>query len=301
MSMKLNYYIPFRAQVGQDAQLAVKENLINIEGTAIDASVNTNKWQVPEEDLDFFAQSLEGAQMRIDHAESALAVIDKVPEARRNGQEVLFRGEIGDATIIQKVLRGYLTHVSVQVDSDNVECSKCHEPSRKEGILVHLCPGAWEIVHKPRVRELSIVASPAYKNTEFKPVGFAAAMNASQKKRAQNDYEDVVKRFLRVNEKLNSLMEMERDTQMLKLEDLGLKIAKMKRDEAKVAKDQEYLHAESEEKKPGDVMSEFIRATRELNLKQSTHTAMQLEKLFEYKAQLEAFGDFFGYLKTLSG
>jgi antitoxin component HigA of HigAB toxin-antitoxin module len=47
-------------------------------------------------------------------------------------------------------------------------------------MLVHLCPGAWEIVHKPKVRELSIVASPAYKTTEFHPVGFAAAMNDSQ-------------------------------------------------------------------------------------------------------------------------
>ena len=36
--------------------------------------------------------------------------------------------------------------------------------------LIHLCPGAWEIVHKPMVRELSIVASPAYKTTEFKPL-----------------------------------------------------------------------------------------------------------------------------------
>jgi hypothetical protein len=35
-------------------------------------------------------------------------------------------------------------------------------------------------VHKPKVRELSIVASPAYQTTEFKPVGFAAAMNEGQ-------------------------------------------------------------------------------------------------------------------------
>lgn len=178
--MELKYYVPFKAQIGQDAQLAVKENLINIEGTAIDSSVNSNKWQVPAEDLDFFVQTLIGAQMRIDHAESAMAVIGKVPEAKRLGDTAWFRAEIGEASIIQKVLRGYLTHVSVQVDSDNVECSKCHKPSRNEGMLVHLCPGAWEVVHKPKVRELSIVASPAYKHTEFKPVGFAAAMNESQ-------------------------------------------------------------------------------------------------------------------------
>jgi hypothetical protein len=178
--MQLKYFVPFKAQDGQTADLALKEKLLNIEGVAIDTSVNSNKWQVPEEDLDYFVSTLLGAQLRIDHAESAMAVIGKVPEAKRTDQAAWFRAEIGELSIIEKVLRGYLTHVSVQVDSDEVECSKCHKPTRKEGMLVHLCPGAWEVVHKPKVRELSIVASPAYQNTEFKPVGFAAAMNSDQ-------------------------------------------------------------------------------------------------------------------------
>jgi hypothetical protein len=178
--MQLRYFVPFKAQEGVDAQYALKEKLLNIEGVAVDSSVNLNKWQVPEEDLDFFVSTLIGAQLRIDHAESAMAVIGKVPEGKRLGSTVQFRAEIGDAAIIEKVIRGYLTHVSVQVDSDDVECSKCKRPTRKEGILVHLCPGAWEIVHKPKVRELSIVASPAYKNTTFAPLGFAAAMNEDQ-------------------------------------------------------------------------------------------------------------------------
>jgi hypothetical protein len=92
----------------------------------------------------------------------------------------LFRAEVGEKKLIEKILRNYVSYVSAQVDSDDVECSKCKKPTRKEGMLIHLCPGAWEIVHKPKVRELSIVASPAYQTTEFKPVGFAAAMNESQ-------------------------------------------------------------------------------------------------------------------------
>jgi hypothetical protein len=179
--MQLRYFVPFKAQEGVDAQYVLKEKLLNIEGEAIDDSVNLNKWQVPAEDLDFFVSSLIGAQLRIDHAESAMAVIGKVPEGKREGNIVRFRAEIGDEAIIEKVLRGYLSHVSVQVDSDDIECSRCKRPTRKEGVLIHLCPGAWEIVHKPKVRELSIVASPAYKNTTFAPLGFAAAMNESQK------------------------------------------------------------------------------------------------------------------------
>jgi hypothetical protein len=178
--MQLRYFVPFKAQQGADSQYALKEKLLNIDGIAVDTSVNLNKWQVPEEDLDFFVSTLIGAQLRVDHAESAMAVIGKVPEGKRVGNTVAFRAEVGDEAIIEKIIRGYLTHVSVQVDSDDVECSKCKRPTRKEGILIHLCPGAWEIVHKPRVRELSIVASPAYKNTSFQPLGFAAAMNEDQ-------------------------------------------------------------------------------------------------------------------------
>jgi hypothetical protein len=184
--MQLKYYVPFKAQEGVDAQFALKERLINIEGLAVDTSVNKNKWQVPEEDLDFFTATLKDAQLRADHAESVFMFVGKVPEARRQGQEVYFRAEVGgEEKLIDKILRGYVKYVSVQVDSDDVECCKCKKLTRKEGLLVHLCPDAWEIVHKPRVRELSIVASPAYEKTEFKPVGFAAAMDLNQQEAAR--------------------------------------------------------------------------------------------------------------------
>ncbi len=56
--MQLRYFVPFKAQEGVSAEFALKEKLLNIEGVAIDTSVNANKWQVPEEDLDFFVQNL---------------------------------------------------------------------------------------------------------------------------------------------------------------------------------------------------------------------------------------------------
>jgi hypothetical protein len=180
MSLNLRFYVPFEAQKGQDAQYALKEKLLNIEGVAIDTSVNANKWSVLEEDLRYIEESLKAAQLRVDHAESALMIVGKVTDAWREGGQVKFRAEVGEEKLIEKILRGYITHVSAQVDSDDVECSKCQRLTRKEGVLIHLCPGAWEVVHKPKVRELSIVASPAYKNTSFQPLGFAAAMNDGQ-------------------------------------------------------------------------------------------------------------------------
>jgi hypothetical protein len=180
--MQLRYYVPFKAvqSADQKAQFPIKEQLVVIEGVAIDTSVNKNKWQVPREDLEYIVETLKGAQLRVDHAESALMVVGKVVDASLDGDRVLFRAEVGDERLIDKIIRGYVTHVSIQVDSDEVECSKCKRPTRKEGRLVHLCPGAWEVVRKPKVRELSIVASPAYENTSFQPLGFYAAMNEAQ-------------------------------------------------------------------------------------------------------------------------
>jgi hypothetical protein len=180
LKLQLRYFVPFKAKEGINADLALKEKLLNIEGVAIDTSVNANKWSILNEDLDFVANSLAGAQLRVDHTESVLMVVGKVSATKRVGDQVLFSAEVGDEKLIEKILRGYVNHVSIQVDSNDVECSQCKKQTRSEGMLVHLCPGAWEIVRKPRVRELSIVASPAYENTAFKPVGFGAAMNQNQ-------------------------------------------------------------------------------------------------------------------------
>jgi hypothetical protein len=184
-ALTLKYMMNFNAD-RTNPNFALQEGLLNIEGEAIDTSVNTNKWQVPQQDLDFFVSTLSTAMMRVDHAESALAVIGRITKAVRDDSRVLFRAEVGDRAVIEKILRGYLQHVSAQVDSDDVECSSCGRQTRKEGQLIHLCPDAWEIVHKPRVRELSIVASPAYKTTTFGPMGFYNAMNASQRCRSDD-------------------------------------------------------------------------------------------------------------------
>jgi hypothetical protein len=230
--MQWKYFITFKA-ADVDAQMAIRERLLPIEGIAIDTSVNANKWQVPPEDLDFFVSSLQGSQLRIDHAESAMAVIGKVPQASRLGDAVQFRAEIGDLPIIEKVLRGYLTHVSVQVDSDDVQCSACGKPSRTEGMLTHLCPGAWEIVHKPRVRELSIVASPAYKNTEFKPLGFAAAMNDSQ-----NCYQNADQVMQRVKVLIRKVWELKEDDQIARKVNLLSRISKLADDIPRLRKEE---------------------------------------------------------------
>jgi hypothetical protein len=73
--------------------------------------------------------------------------------------------------------------VSPQVVSDNIVCSLCQGKTRDANMrMIHLCSGAWEVVHKPRCVELSIVAEGAYENNVFRLKGFAAAMNDSQRR-----------------------------------------------------------------------------------------------------------------------
>lgn len=232
--MQLKYRIPFKAEQGVSAEFALQQKLINIEGIAIDTSVNQNKWQVPPEDLDFFVESLQGAQVRLDHSESALNVIGLVRKASRRGQQVFFGAEVGELSVIEKILRSYITHVSAQVDSNDVTCSKCLKPTRKEGILIHLCPGAWEIVHKPKVRELSIVASPAYEDTTFAPVGFAAAMNASQSSytcpgRRWNSKQELLMAVSKLRETVENLKVLDREAEQAELDVMVASVDRMLR------------------------------------------------------------------------
>jgi hypothetical protein len=155
-----------------------------IEGQAIDSSVNKNRWQVPDEDLDYFASTLKDAQVRINHGEKVEAIKGLVTKTKRLGDIVFFEAEVsGDPVLLTQIEKKYLRMVSPKVVSDNIVCSLCQSKTRDANMaMVHLCAGAWEIVHKPRCIELSIVAEGAYENNLFHLKGFAAAMDESQRK-----------------------------------------------------------------------------------------------------------------------
>ena len=140
-----------------------------IEGQAIDTSVNKNRWQVPEEDLDYFASTLQEAQVRINHGEKVEAVKGIVTKSKRLGDVVFFEAEVsGDPVLLTQIEKKYLRMVSPKVVSDEIICSLCGGHTRDDNmVMVHLCAGAYEIVHKPRCVELSIVAEGAYENNHF--------------------------------------------------------------------------------------------------------------------------------------
>src|SRR6202142_4108594 len=176
--MELNYDIDVKASLDEIRQT------ITIEGQAIDTSVNENNWQVPSEDIDYFANTLKNAQLRINHGTNVEDVKGIVKTVNRVGDTVLFSAEVsGDPILLTQIEKKYLTMVSPKIVSDEIVCTKCGKKSRNENFEKdHLCSGAYEVVHKPQCVELSIVAVGAYKNNIFRPKGFAAAMNESQQR-----------------------------------------------------------------------------------------------------------------------
>ena len=154
-----------------------------IEGQAIDSSVNKNRWQVPSEDLDFFVETVNKAGLRINHGLTTESVKGAVTKAWRIGDQVFFQAEVsGDPVLLTQIEKKYLRMVSPKVVSDNIVCSLCQGKTRDaDMVMIHLCAGAWEIVHQPRCVELSIVAEGAYANNLFRFKGFAAAMDESQR------------------------------------------------------------------------------------------------------------------------
>jgi hypothetical protein len=176
--MELNYDVDVKASLDE-----IQKTII-IEGEAIDVSINKNNWQVPPEDLDYFAATLMGVQLRIDHGRDVQDVKGLVRKTRRDGNRVLFEAEVSsDPVLLTQIEKKYLTMVSPKVVSDEIVCSLCSGRTRDDNmVMVHLCAGAYEIVHKPRCIELSIVAQGAYPNNTFHPKGFAAAMDQSQHK-----------------------------------------------------------------------------------------------------------------------
>ncbi len=176
--MELNYDVDVKASIDDIRKTGI------IEGQAIDSSINQNFWQVPEEDLDYFASTLKEAQIRINHGDSVEAVKGLITKVSRVGDQVFFEAEVsGDPVLLTQIEKKYLRMVSPKVISNNIVCSLCQGKTRDAYMeKVHLCAGAHEIVHQPRCVELSIVAEGAYNNNIFRLKGFAAAMNYSQRK-----------------------------------------------------------------------------------------------------------------------
>ncbi len=180
-NIHLDYNVPVTFKRSTDGKILL------IQGTAIDDTVNENSWQVPAEELPYFVTNSQNAQIRVDHGdrvEDIKGVINILhqPQTSEDGRIIVpFEGEVsGDEELLAKIEREYVNSVSPRILGE-AYCSLCGFRSRDDQMnLVHICRGAWEIMRRPRLVELSIVSIGAYEYAKFKPVGFAAAMKADQ-------------------------------------------------------------------------------------------------------------------------
>ncbi len=194
-NIHLDYNVPVTFKRSIDGKVLL------IQGTAIDDTVNENGWQVPAEELPYFVAVSQNAQIRVDHGdrvEDIKGVINILhsPQTSADGRIVVpFEGEVsGDEELLAKIEREYVNSVSPRILGE-AYCSLCGSRSRDDLMnLVHICRGAWEIMRRPRLVELSIVSIGAYEHAKFKPVGFAAAMKADQ--------QQAIRKALTVQEKI---------------------------------------------------------------------------------------------------
>ena len=164
-------------------------NIIMLQGVLIDSTVNSNGWQIQDEDLADIAKQSVGAQLRLDHSADVQKVKGQILEAEidqphsedkgphdpaNENMHIHFKAEVvtDDPTLIIPISRGYVNRVSIGADAKTVFCAQCGKPTRPKKICN--CK-SHEILKDIIVREYSIVTTPAYESAVFTP--FAAAVD----------------------------------------------------------------------------------------------------------------------------
>lgn len=169
---------------------------LTLRGILIDASQNKNAWMVEKEDFVQVAKDFVGKQIRVDHSEKVSDVkgVVKTTEIDEPHSEaksewdppteyphIHYVGEISsnDPNVIVPIKLGYVSSVSPAVDAKTLLCSKCRKPMMDKFVKNCDCEDSVILLKDIQPRELSIVASPAYKGTIMVPFGFAAAVDNS--------------------------------------------------------------------------------------------------------------------------
>jgi hypothetical protein len=152
-----------------------------LDGIAVTDEKNANNWALKPGELDGVAAQLKDTgnshvQLRVNHGSDVQDVCGRVLTAEHKGNDVPFHARIttADPKILVPVISGDVDHVSIQLDAATAECSVCGKEI--DALRPCGCKDAHTVISNVKVRELSIVADPAYERTHFAPMGFAAAV-----------------------------------------------------------------------------------------------------------------------------
>lgn len=161
---------------------------IIIEGTAITDEANKNGWALDPLELDNVAAQLASGkiQLRVNHDSNVEGVVGRVLEAKRVGNRVDFVARVTTANpnVLLPIVMGDVDHSSIQADADKIVCSECRKDVGAMGFLCR-CKDNHQVISQVKVKELSVVADPAYESTTIAPVGFAASVEARIKEASQ--------------------------------------------------------------------------------------------------------------------
>ncbi len=147
-------------------------------GTAVVNStqeIGKNGWGVPDDELHNFSKTFPGAQLRADHGRSVYDIVGKVNAGLSNNGAVKFVAELGDKNLSDKVRNGYISHVSICATADKVVCSACGKETRPKRTCA--CEDSHELIRGLKLKELSLVAEPAFDSAKIAPMSFSAAVN----------------------------------------------------------------------------------------------------------------------------
>jgi len=147
-----------------------------IRGTFIDTSTNKNKWAVDPSELESISQQIAGSQLRIDHGGSVRDIVGGFTKGIlvKESNRIDFEAEVDDPDVIRKVLKKRVNFVSPGLTADAF-CSECGKPTRP--FRECSCKDSYEIIKNCQVKEGSIISSPAFKSTKFKPIGFMGSVD----------------------------------------------------------------------------------------------------------------------------
>lgn len=176
----LTWKMPIHAQVVETPEelksVFPHLKVISITGTAIDDTINANEWSLSKDELPEVAQQLIGKQLTINHSPNIEDVMGKITDTKTFDNHVDFTAEImtEDSNVLVPILSGNVDSVSIEADAES-SCSVCGK-NYIGSLKPCRCSESHPVIRNVKVERLSIVANPAYKNTKFVPVNFAAAI-----------------------------------------------------------------------------------------------------------------------------
>jgi len=165
---------------------------ILIKGILLDQTKNLNNWVVESEDFAMIAEEFVNKQIRSDHSEKIENVLGKIISTEVDSPHeetkeswdpatpyfhVHFVGEISSKNneVIIPITQGYISRVSPAIDARSILCAECKKPMVDKNIKTCGCKESGVLLKDMIAREISLVCSPAYAGTVFKPYNFAAA------------------------------------------------------------------------------------------------------------------------------